>query len=151
MPKYIVVDLSEMAVIVRYGEQPSSKDYRISIFPERHPNPHFHFQYKTKGDNDFFIVTVSTRDFEIMKFKEGRKRRLPKEVFDRLIKVLKSERPPDHIVQPGTTQWQYLIYQWDENVPEEGWKAKPKDIANLDDIEARGNFIYNASIRLERK
>ncbi len=142
MPRYIAINLNEMATVGWYGEQPSSRDYKIFIIEEKHPNPHFHLQYKEKGDKDYYVITVRIKDFEVMKFKRGIPHRLSKSVFKQLIDFLKAPRKKNKIFQEEVSNWDYLINLWDTANEED----PVKEIADLDEMKTRGDFLYNAFV-----
>lgn len=128
----------EMAIVGWFGEQPNNNDYKIFIIEKNHTQPHFYLQYKNKRNKDYYLVTISIKDFEVMNFKRGIPHKLPKSTFELLINFLKYTKKNSFLIEK-INNWDFLIILWDTAIEE----SPLTEVADLDKMKERGDFIYN--------
>jgi len=136
-------DPSKTATVGWFKGKTGNRDYKVFIVGEEDITPHFYFRYKKEGDSGHFIATIRIKDFQIMGFKDGRKRRLPKKLFKLLIYFLKSLMM-QVIFKEGATRWDFLLDSWDNENPDYPINFEP----DISEIEKNQDFTYDPKLKL---
>jgi len=136
-------DPSKTATVGWFKGQNGNRDYKVFIVGEEDATPHFYFRYKKEGERGHFIAMVRIKDFQIMSFKAGRKRRLPKKLFELLMGFLKSLMM--HVIfKEGATRWDFLLDSWDNENPDYPLDFEP----DISEIEKNQDFTYDPKLKL---
>ncbi len=130
-------DPSRTATVGLFGGKTGSMDYKVFIVGEEDATPHFYLQCKKEGERGHYIAKIKIKDFKVMGFKAGRKRRLPKKLFE-LFRVFLDKTNPIFKIP----NWIIMLKDWNSEhlIFKKVWVKEDMPIPDVDDFKYAPKF-----------
>lgn len=141
MPRYVVVNLNEMATIGYFGYKTDSREFKVFVASESNLKPSFHIMSGKMGNDDYKCVAVLLKTFTVIEFPDTpseNRTRFPKKVF----KLFREFLDKKNIIYPEDSNWKTLLKDWNKEHQSnpEVWVKEDMPTPDVDDFKYADKF-----------
>jgi len=140
MPRYVGVNLNEMATIGYFGYKTDSREFKVFVASESNLKPSFHISTGKKNTKEYKCIAVLLKTFTVIEFPDTsleNRTRFPKKIF----KLFRKFLDEIHIIHK-VPNWVYLLREWNSEQigSPEVWVDDTMPIPDVDDFQYAPKF-----------